>query len=287
MEDNKKTLGGGGKSKLYTLIVIVLLVLIGISGYCGYRFIKHESNQKSQIQSLQANVSKLQTEIDILKNSLDDTSIEWEENSYKYLAIGNSITRHPINEYWWNEIGMAASTIDNDYVHILANSISELVGDVDVKVTNLSSFEVQYNDRAETLALLNPYLDSELDLVTIQLGENVTNTDTLERDFEELIRYIKDKCPKARILVLGQYWKDDTKDSIKKEASLNTNVEFVDLSSMFEKEASLYNAGMGTIVYDEDGNSHIIEHEGVAAHPGDEGMKEIARLVFEVYKSNN
>ena len=43
-----------------------------------------------------------------------------------------------------------------------------------------------------------------------------------------------------------------------------------------------YQAGLGTVVLDKDGNEHIIEHEGVAVNPGDKGMKYIAESVEKV-----
>ena len=52
---------------------------------------------------------------------------------------------------------------------------------------------------------------------------------------------------------------------------------FVSLSEI--KGNADYQAGLGTIVYDKNGNEHVIEHEGVAAHPGDKGMKYIAEAV--------
>lgn len=41
---------------------------------------------------------------------------------------------------------------------------------------------------------------------------------------------------------------------------------------------------MGTVVFDKDGNEHIIEHDGVAKHPGDKGMDAIASRIFEKLK---
>lgn len=47
-----------------------------------------------------------------------------------------------------------------------------------------------------------------------------------------------------------------------------------------------YLAGLGTIVYDQNGNGHVIEHEGVVVHPGDKGMKYIAEVVEKKIELN-
>ena len=45
----------------------------------------------------------------------------------RIMFAGNSITRHGVKEDigWLNDFGMAASSIDNDYVHILAKRVQE------------------------------------------------------------------------------------------------------------------------------------------------------------------
>lgn len=37
------------------------------------------------------------------------------------LILGNSITLHSPCSYWWGSWGMAASSAEHDFVHILAN----------------------------------------------------------------------------------------------------------------------------------------------------------------------
>ena len=66
---------------------------------------------------------------------------------------------------------------------------------------------------------------------------------------------------------------------MKKTAAENTGADFVSLAAL-QGDASL-RAGLGAVVYDEEGNSHSIEHPDVAEHPGDEGMRRIAEAVLE------
>lgn len=61
-------------------------------------------------------------------------------------------------------------------------------------------------------------------------------------------------------------------------------MDFVSLNEI--KETADYQAGLGTIVYDQNGNGHVIEHEGVAVHPGDKGMKYIAEAVEKKIEVN-
>lgn len=99
---------------------------------------------------------------------------------------------------------MAASTQDKDYVYLVANEIEKsklcrksdgiLDDEVNAVALGYSVWEIQSNDRTETFNVLDSYLYTRQDLVTIQLDEKVHDTTTFEKDFEKLIRHIKDKC---------------------------------------------------------------------------------------------
>lgn len=249
----------------------MLLAIIGIGIYGAKRFIEHERHQDEKIANLQVQAERYRAERDTPGL---DVSI-FAEDSYNYLAIGNSITKHPICDYWWDEIGMAASRERNDYVHLVAEGMEM---DVNVYALNFYIWEIQATDRAEALAILEPYLSQNLNLITIQLGENVADRATLEQDYEELIRYIQDRCPDAQIMLIGEFSEDSEIDRMKATAAADCNIDFVDISPVWGHAE--YTAGMGAIVYDDDGNEHIVEHEGVATHPGDEGMKFIAESIL-------
>ena len=198
---------------------------------------------------------------------------------YSYLAIGNSITVHYLADYWWNECGMAATSSENDYYHIVLNKLKERNSEVSSYACNFGSWEVLYTDRAETIDVLDCYLDESLDLITVQLGENVKNLDTFESDFEYLIDYIKAAAPSAEIIVIGDFWEIENRDAIKKKVSEKCNVKYISLNEI--KDNKEYQCGMGTEVYGEDGKAHIVEHSGVAAHPNDKAMKFIADKIIE------
>jgi hypothetical protein len=236
--------------------------------------------QETTLQNLQLQINTITTD----QKAADFDNSIFKEDTYNYLAIGNSITYHDAMSYWWNQgVGMAASTQEKDYVHVLSGLLKDGM-DKEVVSANMNFYdwEAQSYDRSETLSTLDSYLSTNLDLVTIQLGENSNDTSTLEKDYEDLINYVKAKAPNAEAAVIGEFWKDEEKDADKKQACEVTGVTFVDLSSMWDDKA--YEAGMGTTVYGSDGEAHTIEHDGVASHPGDKGMQKIAELTYEAVK---
>ena len=174
---------------------------------------------------------------------------------------------------------MAATSPENDYYHIVVNHLKEEKDDVSSNVYNFSIWETLYTDRAETLEVLDYYLGESLDLITVQLGENAQNLDTFESDFEYLINHIKEKCPSAEIIVIGDFWESENRDDMKKKAAEKCGVKYISLNEI--KDNNEYQCGMGTEVYGEDGKAHIVEHSGVAAHPNDKAMKFIADKIIE------
>lgn len=259
---NKKLKRGG-------VLALSLILLLSIS-FCGVKFIKHEKSQQDRISSLEVKVNLLQAEN-------NKSTVDWNPDDFNYLAIGNSITIHPLNEYWWNECGMAASTAEKDYVHQVASAL-----DAKYYAYNFASWEMMGHDRGETLSLLDGLLSEALDLVTIQLSENASDLSTFESDFEELIRYVQKEAPNAQLLVIGDFWDKEQKDEMKQQACEATGVDFISLDEI--KGLEEYQCGMNTTVFDSDGNPHTVEHSGLAKHPGDTGMKWIADRILAVVK---
>lgn len=249
-------------------ILMILAVVVAVGSHFEY---------KTEIAALETKVTTLSEELESVKNPVQ---VNYSENGYNYLAVGNSITVHKVNSYWWSERGMAASTDENDYVHLVRSGLSKQgFGEITVQPFNFYVWEVQSSDRAETFDLLDPYLSPKLKLVTIQLGENVTDHASLTKDYVELIQYIRSKCPSARVLMVDDFWSEDTSRE-RSLAAKQAGVPFVDLSSI--RNNSEYTSRLGATVFGADDKEHIIDHEGVAKHPGDKGMQYIADGILQL-----
>lgn len=117
--------------------IFVILFLFGI--ICGVKFYLHEYGQKVRIATLESEIMELSKDIEdmetgllTLQQTVHDISEKgvnklktWSTGNYNYFAIGNSITIHGKCDYWWNVCGMAASTLENDYVHQLGLMIAK------------------------------------------------------------------------------------------------------------------------------------------------------------------
>ena len=280
--------GNGWKTIAAAVLLTGCIVSIGL---LYGRFTEWEKRQNSLIQDLETANSNLQEQITVLDDTVAALQNEllsmearingaqaYDSDGYHYLAVGNSITVHGKCDYWWNESGMAATDEEKDYFHLVTDYLEETYGETAAYAYNLGNWELLNTDRAEALALLDAYLIPDMDLVTIQLGENVKDTTTFKTDFAYLIRYIAEKCPKARIIVIDDFW-SAARSALKREAVEECGVMFADLSEIRGKEE--YQCGFDTIVYGDDGTAHTVAHSGVASHPGDAAMEYIAKAVIE------
>lgn len=209
------------KTVTYLNLAIVVLLLVGTIG-----LFLCEKKQNQQMEALAQEQEIHEEQIEHLKNQISElqasmnNKVNYDGEAYNYLAIGNSITLHGKCDYWWNEIGMAATDSDKDYFHLVTDYLEKSEEKVTSYAVNFYTWEVQSADRAETYSLLDPYLSDKLDLVTIQLSENVTDLSNFEKDLEELIRYVGTKCSNAQIILIDEFWSEE-KSNIKRKVSEN------------------------------------------------------------------
>lgn len=197
---------------------------------------------------------------------------------YKYFAIGNSLTVHPvIADLWWGSWGMAASSADKDYVGRVTSSLSSTY-EVAMNRIYYTSWECSA-DRNSQLSTLDSYLTSDLDLVTIQLGDNITGGfETLVSDYRNLINRVRERAPGARIMVIDEFcWPNAAIQSAQRQACSELGITYIDLSAINQGG---YTAGIGTVVSGDDGTAHVISNGAVAAHPGDSAMEYIANQIL-------
>ena len=283
--------------KKTTKIILLAAIVLALAGaaLAAVRLYAHEKEQNEALRELAEQMIALQEEkqaaesggqseerISGLESRITrlEVQADYAEADYRWFAIGNSITVHAPNEVWWSETGMAASETSKDYVHLTAEALAGTKGKVSVHPLYFYEWETAEGNRGEKLDMLDPYLDPRLQLVTIQLGENAEDLTTFEQDLEALIRCVQTKAPEARILVIGDFWTSGEREQMKREAAEKTGAEFVSLEEI--RDNPEYQAGIGAVVYDPEGNPHTVENKDVAGHPGDRGMQYIADRLTEI-----
>lgn len=102
--------------------------------------------------------------------------------------------------------------------------------------------------------------------------------DTYEDDFNELITYLKKRSPKAKIIMIDDFWENKNRLNVKKRVALYNKVSFLDLSEILGKDE--YMCGLNTVVMGNNGEKHIVNHKGVAMHPNDRAMQYIAKKIY-------
>lgn len=193
----------------------------------------------------------------------------------KVLYIGNSITLHgPAPQIGWTgNWGMAASTAEKDYVHLLTSELAKASGvQPEIMVSNAAQFERGY-DSIDIVKEFENELAFEADLVIVALGENVTapTTDEAKTEFAnaftQLIATLQQHGDSV-VFVRSSFWPNLTTDTLMRQASEDAGATFVDISGLTRDNSNEASA------------ERKFEHAGVAAHPGDQGMQAITRAIF-------
>lgn len=206
-----------------------------------------------------------------------------EENTYNYLALGDSLTVHDPDNNWFQRCGMAASVPEKDYVHLVSAYLQQQYGNVYSETFNgnwgmtASLLEKYYSDLSELLK------QRTYNLITIQYGANLRTDVGAESEFIRLLDLCKQYSPQARIILVGNFWeKTDYMhniDAIKLSLAQKYGYGFANLTPI--KDDTHYQRGIGGIVYDAQGQPHTVTTHGVAIHPNDEGMAYIAARIEE------
>lgn len=196
----------------------------------------------------------------------------------RVLVLGNSITIHPPNPAveWHANWGMAASSAEKDFTHLLAAKMN-----AKTEAINISAWE--RNHSSFKLSALDHHFLSKPDLIIVRLGENVEDLTHLDQSFSNMIDYVTSKKPLAKTLITGTFWKNDPLDSILSKVAQEKSIHFVPLSHLDRTENKSY---LGASIFHIDRSSYEVKDQGVADHPGDLGMEQIANTIFTNIKDH-
>ncbi|MBN1306539.1 MAG: hypothetical protein JXA18_01380, partial [Chitinispirillaceae bacterium] len=187
----------------------------------------------------------------------------------KILFVGNSITHHePSPELgWYGDWGMAASSKENDYVHILISKLSDcfLSTSFAYQEETVVSWE---NNFSTSLYVFQDIINYCPDICIVRLGENVdeeyAKNNNYYSELTKLITFCIDSSTK--VIVTGNFHPSFYKDSIQQSVALDNGWHYVDFKHIGADPAN-YAYG-------------LFSDPAVASHPSDAGMKEMALSIY-------
>jgi alpha-galactosidase len=197
----------------------------------------------------------------------------------KILFVGNSITKHgPKDDIdWHGNWGMAATSADKDYVHLVTRALAAKQGATPtIMIKNVADFErnhVGYD-------IAGKFADAagfKPDLIILCIGENVAALKTPEAQakYQEqvtaLLKTLKSN-PKAQVIVRSSFWANTAKDGAMLLACEAVGGKFVDISALSKDEKNYARS------------ERPYRHAGMAHHPGDRGMAAIAEEIVKAVK---
>lgn len=249
------------------------------------------SNIENDINNVSLNISKVETSLGNINLTspggtkfginVDDKGnlVAFPLIPSKVLIMGNSLTLAG------GQIGMAASNPSSDYYSLVKNKLMSLNSNAVVKPRlGAGQWETETTSAGRQKVfdeIISPQLDSDTDIVIIQLIDNINNNDkkaTFEADAETLIRNIKSKAPKSRVFWVARWFADDNLLAELKEACQAagaTQIDITDIARMSDTKSFIGATRTGA-----DGTTWTVKSAGEAAHPGDLGMQMIANKVM-------
>ncbi len=186
----------------------------------------------------------------------------------KMIVTGNSLTWHPplANSDWNNNWGMAATSRDRDFAHLLQLYIAQAQKvKPELVIDNFPDRQVTDPDRHSKVAAM------KADLYVIEIGDNLHHDEkyteeNLGKPYEEMLKAVKRANPDALIVCTSTWGGSSRKEPLMQAACGRQNVPFVRIDKF---------------ILDPKNRGTTFKHSGVAWHPGDAGMKCIADALWK------
>ena len=174
---------------------------------------------------------------------------------------------------------MAAPANGSDCVHLsnpgLNGHLSDLKLAGGIKSCRFISVvgETLSSDKAEVPPQNGDYFarGETIDCVFLQLWKNGQDTTAFSSDYSDQIGHIVEMVPNVSITTVHDLWKNDDNNTAKKTVIENKDDAYADLDAI--QNSSDNKAWMGAEVKGDAGRKHAIDHEDVANHADDFGMK--------------
>ncbi len=194
----------------------------------------------------------------------------------RILFLGNSITLHgpKADIGWTGNWGMAASSEDKDYVHLVAGGLARHTGAAPrIMARNIADFERAYA-AYDVDGQMKDFFAFDPDLVVLAIGENVPALGSEEdkaRFKAGVMKILGGALARRRpmVVVRSCFWADAAKDEALSQACQEADAIFVDAGPLGREAANAARS------------ERSFKHDGVAAHPGDKGMKALADAIVQ------
>lgn len=190
----------------------------------------------------------------------------------KVLIFGNSITRHGRAPAlgWFSDCGMAASCAEKDYVHLLYDAMH----DVRFCIVQVADFEREFLRVPSSFAEFRAVKDFGPDLIVGRLGENVSSERVQKGKFTQTYKRLLDYCRRkdTKLILTTCFWESPVVDDEIRALAKSEGCALAELNDLGAR--------------DEMKACGLFSHTGVAAHPGDRGMREIAERILRAMEKS-
>ena len=203
------------------------------------------------------------------KNQNEKTIFSYGDgNGIKILFAGNSVTKHaPKPEIGWEkDCGMAASSLENDYVHLFMKKVYKYAPDASYMIAQVADFESKCLWQPNIINAYKEVSEYKPDIVIMFFGANVpVMYDTMEnpeRTFGEQFEKLRNliSCEKSHVFISQGFFGRRKLDNEKRTVAEKYGDTFISLEHIIHRE----------------------ETHGLFNHPSDCGMKEIAETFWEI-----
>ena len=165
---------------------------------------------------------------------------------------------------------MAASAAEKDYVHVVVANVARVRGKTpEFCAVNIADFE-RGPDTFDLQERLKDAIAFHADAVVVAIGENMPELTTEQQRIkwrEDLVRLLALVRGDAELYVRSNFWANEPKDAVLREACETAGGNFVDIGSLSQKQRNYARS------------ERMIVDTGVGSHPGDQGMRAIADAI--------